>query len=159
MFWLGEQLCWNGSLGSNKLNMSQQCAQAAKQVNSTEECINRNVAIILRKIAVPCCSPFIRLYSKICTQPWALERPWQAGTFCRGHLINQETGASALGGETEGTEPVSLGRRRPGVGYMANSSLLKPARMSSRRWKKAFHRCVSQGDETRCLSWKNRDSN
>lgn len=51
--------------------MSQQCGLAAKQVNSTKESLNTSGAVILRKIAVPCCSAFIRLHLKFCTQPWA----------------------------------------------------------------------------------------
>ncbi|KFV74245.1 hypothetical protein N307_14581, partial [Dryobates pubescens] len=60
-----------GILVDEKLNMSQQCALAAQNVNYILGCIKRSIASRLRELIVPFCSPLVRLHLEYCIQFWS----------------------------------------------------------------------------------------
>ena len=56
-----------------KLNMSQQCAQAARKANSPLECIKQFIASWVRERIVPVCSALLQPYLEHWVHFWALQ--------------------------------------------------------------------------------------
>jgi len=60
-----------GVLVDEKVNMNEQCALAAKNVNCVLGCTKKSVASRLRELIVPLYTTSNRPYLEHCVQPWA----------------------------------------------------------------------------------------
>ncbi|KAK4827821.1 hypothetical protein QYF61_021905 [Mycteria americana] len=54
-----------------KLNMSQQCALAAKRANRVLGCTKHSIASWLREVIVPLCTALVQPHLEYCVQVWA----------------------------------------------------------------------------------------
>ncbi|GAB0178463.1 mitochondrial enolase superfamily member 1 [Grus japonensis] len=99
--WL-ESSCVERDLGvlvDNKLNMSEQCAAAAKQANRMLGCINKGITSRDKEVIIPLYAGLVRPHLEYHVQFWSLlcKKGGQAGEGPeKGHKDDQRTGKPAI---------------------------------------------------------------